>query len=140
MRVAALDYGKARIGVAVADELGMYAHPRPPLDGRNLKAALEGLRKLVRDEGIERFVVGLPVSLSGHEGPAAGQARGFAQKVADATGCEVELWDERLTSVEAHKALRASGVAGRDQRGKVDGVAAAIVLESWLAAQGPDRG
>lgn len=125
--------------MAVADELGMYAHPRPPLDGRNLKSALEALKKMVRDEGIERFVVGLPVTMSGVEGSAADKARTFAQKVANATGCEVELWDERLSTVEAHRALQGIGFDGRDRKGKVDGVAAALVLESWLAAQSPGR-
>ena len=101
MRTAALDFGKARIGVAVADELGVLAHPRPPVDASNLRAALLKIAAIARDEGIDRFVVGLPISLSGHEGQAAAKARVFAQKVADATGCDVEMIDERLSTVEA---------------------------------------
>lgn len=135
MRVASLDHGKARIGVAVADVPGTFAHPRPPIDARDGRRAMAAICKLAEDEEIDRFVVGLPVSLSGLEGEAAERARKFAQRVADATGREVELWDERLTTVEAQRALRGSGVKGRDARGKVDGVAAAIVLEAWLAAR-----
>ncbi len=132
MRVAALDHGKARIGVAVADELGVLAHPRPPIDARDRRRALAAIRELKEEEGITRFLVGLPLSLSGVEGTAAHSARAFAQTVADATGCEVELVDERLTTVEAQRALRTSGVAAKHQRQKVDGVAAAILLQAWL--------
>lgn len=132
MRTAALDFGKARIGVAVADELGMLAHPRPPVDGSNLRAALAKITAIARDEGIDRFVVGLPVSLSGHEGPAAVKARVFAQKVADATGCEVEMIDERMSTIEAQRSLRDSGVSSRDSRGKIDGAAACVILQAWL--------
>jgi putative Holliday junction resolvase len=131
-RVAALDPGKARIGVAVADELGMMAHPRSPVDASNLRSALAKIVALAQDEGITRFLVGLPVSLSGHEGQAAQKARGFAQKVADATGCDVELVDERLSTVQAQRSLRDSGVSSRDARGKIDGAAACVILQAWL--------
>ena len=134
MRTAALDFGKARIGVAVADELGAMAHPRPPVDASNLRAALAKIAAIAKAEGIGRFVVGLPVSLSGHEGPAAQKARGFAQKVADATGCDVEMIDERLSTVEAARSLRDSGVSSRDARGKIDGAAACVILQAWIDA------
>ena len=132
MRTAALDFGKARIGVAVADELGVMAHPRPPIDAGNLRSALAKIVAIAKDEEIGRFVVGLPISLSGREGPAADKARGFAQKVADATGCDVELVDERLSTVEAARSLRDSGVSSRDARGKIDGAAACVILQAWL--------
>ena len=131
-RVAGIDFGKARVGLAVADDLGLYAHARPNLDGRNRKALLAELARVAREDRIERFVVGLPLQLSGEQGPAATRAIGFAQQLADATGVEVELLDERLTTVEADRQLQASGVSRRSARSRVDGVAAAVLLQSWL--------
>lgn len=133
-RVAGIDFGKARVGLAVADDLGLYAHPRPYLDGRNRKALLAELARVAREERLERFVVGLPLELSGAQGPSARRAIEFAQQLANATGVEVELVDERLTTVEADQQLQASGVSRRDARARVDGVAAAVLLQSWLDA------
>ena len=139
MRAAALDFGKARIGLAVADELGLLAHPRPPLAAGSRKAALAALAALASAEKIERFVVGLPVTLSGEQGAAARRVRTFAQQVADATGCDVELWDERLTTVQAKRVLRDQGVSSRDERGVIDGVAACLILQAWLDARSNER-
>lgn len=134
-RVCALDLGKARVGVAVTDDLGLYAHPRPPLDGRNRKALLAALTRLAKDDGIERFLVGLPLDMTGEHGPAARRATQFAQEVADATGCDVELVDERLSTVEAEGHLRAHGMSRREARPHIDGAAAAVVLQAWLDAR-----
>jgi putative Holliday junction resolvase len=133
--VCALDLGKARVGVAVVDDLGLYAHPRPPLDGRNRRALLQAIAKLAREERIERFLVGLPLDMTGEHGPAARRATVFAQEVANATGCEVELVDERLSTVEAEAHLRARGLSRREARPHVDGTAAAVFLQSWLDAR-----
>ena len=136
MRVAAVDFGKARIGLAVSDELGLLAHPRPALGGANIRAALKELGRLAKDEGIDRFLVGHPLELRGAEGPAAARARQFGQDLADATGCEVELVDERLTTVEATRRLRERDELGDPSRerlrDRVDGAAAAILLQAWL--------
>jgi putative holliday junction resolvase len=131
-RVAAVDLGKARVGLAVSDELGMLAHPRPALDGRSLKAVLAALAKLAADEKIARFVVGVPLELSGQGGVAAQRAVRFCQKLADATGCEVELVDERLSTVEATRRLREG--ERKDVGERVDSAAAAILLQQWLDA------
>ncbi len=133
--MAAIDLGKARVGLAVTDELGLMAHPRPALDGRNKKALLASLAELAREEGIARFLVGLPLEMTGVEGPAARRAREIAAELADASGVPVELWDERLTTVEASRRLRAGGVRSHEQKGRIDGAAAAVMLEAWLAAQ-----
>lgn len=127
-----LDHGKARIGVAVSDELGAFAHPRPPIPARDPARALRAVRALSATEELGRVLVGLPTSLSGVEGEAARRARRFAQQVADATGLDVELVDERLSTVHAKRELAMSGVSTRDQRDKVDGVAACLLLQAWL--------
>lgn len=131
-RVAAIDLGKARVGVAVSDELGLYAHPRPFLDGKSRKALLGALSALAREEEITRFLVGLPLEMSGVEGSAARRAMEFAEELASATGLEVELIDERLTTVEASRNLRASGISARRGKRLVDGAAAAVLLQSFL--------
>ncbi len=136
MRVAAIDLGKVRAGVAVSDELGLMAHPRPPLDGRDLRGLIEALRALALAEGIERFVVGLPLDLRGGEGASAQRARRFAGHLADATGRDVELLDERLTTVEAARRMREGGTAAREGRARIDGAAAALLLQAWLDARG----
>lgn len=100
-RTCALDLGKARVGVAIADDLGMMAHPRGVLPGGDTQALLRALRELADEEKIRRFIVGFPLDMKGGEGDQARRARQTAQLIADATGCEVELWDERLTTVQA---------------------------------------
>jgi putative Holliday junction resolvase len=134
-RAAAIDLGKARVGVAVADELGLFAHPRPFLDGRNRRALLDALAALAREEGVTRFLVGAPLELTGREGPAARRAADFARALADATGVDVELIDERLSTIEAARRLREGGVSGRRARERVDGAAAAVLLQAWLDAR-----
>ncbi len=135
VRVAALDVGTVRIGVAVADELGLMAHPRPPVAAAPAARALEALRELAREEGLERFVVGLPLRSSGGEGLVAERVRAFAARVGEATGLPIEFWDERFSTVQASRQLRASGVSAKRGRAFVDSVAACIILQAWLDAQ-----
>lgn len=140
-RVVGLDLGKARVGVAISDELGLLAHERGTLDGRSRKQLLAQLQELARKEGVDRFVVGWPLSMSGGRGGAAERAARFAQQLADATGCEVELLDERLTTVQAERELREAGVRRSRVGRRVDGRAAALVLQTWLdsrASRGGD--
>lgn len=131
-RVCALDLGAVRVGVAVSDELGLMAHPRGALAARPRPAFLAALRDLARDEDLERIVVGLPLDMRGTEGEAARRARDLAQEIADATGCDVELVDERLTTVQAQRALRASGVSGEKARARIDEASAVEILQAWL--------
>jgi putative Holliday junction resolvase len=140
-RVCGLDPGRVRIGVAVDDELGLLAHPRGTLDPRDPKALAEALRELALREDIRRFVVGLPLHLRGGEGASARDARHLAQLVADTTGCTVELWDERLSTVQAQRSLAASEVRGKKARAHIDEAAACAILQSWLdARQGRRKG
>lgn len=131
-RVAALDYGQARIGLAVSDELGMLAHPRPFVPARPLERALRDLRLLFRQEGVQHVLLGLPLSLKGAEGLAAGRARKFGQALGAATGVAIEYVDERLSTVGATARLREAGHDAREARGRVDSAAAALLLQAWL--------
>jgi putative Holliday junction resolvase len=131
-RVAALDYGQARIGLAVSDELGMLAHPRPFVPARPLERALRDLRLFFRQEGVQHVLLGLPLSLKGAEGLAAGRARKFGAALGAATGVAIEYVDERLSTVGAAARLREAGHDARAARGRVDSAAAAILLQAWL--------
>lgn len=141
MRAAGIDVGRVRVGVAVADELGLLAHPRAPVDGRDPRRAVEALASLAVEEQIGTFVVGLPRTLKGEEGPSARRARKFAGALAGRTGLPVELFDEWLSTREARARLRDQGVSDREARGRIDSAAAAVVLQAWLdTRRGPDGG
>jgi putative Holliday junction resolvase len=138
-RTCALDLGKARVGVAIDDELGSMAHPRGVLDARDVRALLGELRRIADEERVVRFVVGLPLDMKGGEGDAARRAREMAQRIADATGREIELWDERLTTVQAQRALSASEVRGKKAKARIDEAAACAILQAWLDARAGHR-
>jgi putative Holliday junction resolvase len=133
--VCALDLGAARVGVAITDELGLMAHPRGALAARPRPALLLALRTLVEEEGIRRIIVGFPLDMRGTEGEAARRARELAQVIADATACEVELFDERLTTVQAQRALTDSGLKGKKGRARIDEASAVAILQAWLDAR-----
>lgn len=135
MRAAAIDLGKVRVGLAIADELGMLAHPRPHLDGHNTRGLIESLKKIADAEGIELFLVGLPRKLGGDEGPPARRARKFAEDLRLRTGRRVELIEEWLSTREARSRLHAQGLDEREIRGRIDSAAAAVLLQSWLDGQ-----
>ena len=139
MRAAAVDLGKVRVGLAVADELGLMAHPRQYLDGRDQRRVVAQLARLAEAEGITVFVIGLPRQLNGKEGLAAGRARRFAEQLAKRTQARVELVDEWLSTVEAHARLREQGTNSREARERIDSAAAALLLQSWLDGQRAPR-
>jgi putative holliday junction resolvase len=132
MRAAGIDLGRIRVGLAVTDELGLMAHPRPYLDGRNPRRVLDALAALVATEQLERFIVGLPRQLDGREGPPARRARKFAEKLERRTGVSVELVDEWLSTKQARDRLREQGLDDRAARERVDSAAAAVLLQAWL--------
>jgi putative holliday junction resolvase len=136
MRPAAIDLGTVRVGLAVADDLGLLAHPRPYLDGRHPGRLVEALAQLAQAEGIDLFLVGLPLRLRGDEGPEARRARKFAADLHAHSGVGVKLVDERLTTREARARLGAQGLRDRDARSRVDSAAAAVLLQSVLDARG----
>ena len=129
-RVMAVDLGSVRTGVAVSDELGMLAQPWKTLPGGD--NALDAVVSAVGELKPSRVLVGLPRNMDGTYGPAAEHSRAFADQLRARVECTVDLWDERLTTVAAQRALRESGRKARDQRGVVDQVAAQILLQSWL--------
>lgn len=140
MKTLGVDPGERRVGIALSDAAGTIAFPREVLTVRSEDEAVQRIAWIVEDEDVERIVVGLPLSLSGEEGPAARKARGFAERLRAATGLPVVEWDERLTSVGAARILHEGGLNTRRQRGRVDKVAAALLLQAYLDAGGGGGG
>jgi putative Holliday junction resolvase len=134
-RVVALDPGSARIGVAVSDSDRRLAFPRAPLEAG--PGEEERCAALVRDESARLVVVGHPLRLDGSVGPAAAHADALAvalRAALEVDDVEVVLHDERLTTVTATSRLREAGHGARTARGRVDGAAAVVLLESWLSS------
>jgi putative pre-16S rRNA nuclease len=134
MTIAAIDYGKRHLGIAAADPSGIVVYPVGVVLRHSLKRDLATLNARLRELEASRVIVGLPLNMDGTPGPAARAAEHFAQHLRTATGLEVELYDERLSTFEAEQRLKA--LAKRGRRGTiVDAVAAVVILESWLEAQ-----
>lgn len=125
-----IDPGERRLGLAVTDELGLMAHPRPVLPAGPLAA--DQIAALVAEEQIGRVVVGLPIRSTGVEGPEAQAARQFAADLAERVTCPVVMWDERLTTVQAKSMLREQGRSRAGRKGGVDSLAATVMLQAYL--------
>lgn len=133
MRALGIDLGSKRIGVALSDAAGTMATPYEVVPRTRDKARdHRRIRELAEEAEAEVLVVGLPLSLDGTEGPAAKAARAEADELAAATGLPVELWDERLTTVTAERALIAADLRGPARRKVIDKVAASVLLQAWL--------
>ncbi len=130
-----LDVGDRRIGVAVSDALGLTAQPVLTLVRSNRKQDVKSLLRLIRRHNCSAIVVGNPLYMSGDVSPQAVKAQSFAQILREETGLPVHLWDERLTTTEAHRHLHAAGRPGSEHKAVVDQVAAVLILESYLEAR-----
>lgn len=133
-RIMGLDVGDRRIGIAVSDALGLTAQPVLTLVRSNRKQDLKSLQRLIRRFNCSAIVVGNPLYMSGDQSPQAAKAQAFARMLREETALPVHLWDERLTTTEAHRHLHASGRPGSEHKAVVDQVAAVLILESFLAA------
>jgi putative Holliday junction resolvase len=131
-RVLGIDYGTARIGVAISDELQMLAHPAETIVIGKTADPLARLATIVREKNVAQIVVGLPRHMNGSLGASAEEAGKFADELRRVVGCEVLTWDERLSTVAAHRALREAGKSSRQTRGYIDQVAAQMLLQSYL--------
>ena len=132
MRILALDLGRRRIGLAISDELGVTAQGLPTLQRKNNRSDLAALARIVQERSVDRILIGNPLHMSGDAGFQAGLARQFGDLVSRYTGKEVQLWDERLTTVEASRVLRASGISIEKRARAVDRLSAVILLQSYL--------
>lgn len=133
MRYLGVDIGKKRTGLAISDPTGLIARPLEVVAGGADAAALgRALRPIVEREEVEGLVVGLPRRMGGEEGPEAVHARAVGVHLARAFGLPVEMWDERLSTVEATDRLIEAGLGREERKDQVDKVAAALILQDFL--------
>lgn len=142
-RILGIDVGERRIGLAISAPEGRLAVPLRVLEASGDDSDARAISDIARDEGVEALVVGLPRSLDGSRGPQARRIEEFARRLAEVSGLPLELWDERLSSVQARRSpaggkerpsagSRRAGGSRRRRRAPIDDTAAAIILESYL--------
>ena len=132
MRILALDHGTRRIGVALSDELKLIAQPLEYIPAEPFADFLARLKELLREKEIELILVGLPRNMDGSYGPAALKVQDLVAALRSAVTVPIQTWDERLTSVTANRLLIQGNVRREKRKQKVDKMAAAILLQSYL--------
>lgn len=133
MRIMAIDYGDARTGVAISDLTGSIVGTTLVVPSYNREKTLVQLKELVEQHSVTELVMGFPKNMDGTEGPRAALYRKFAGLLQEATGLEPVLWDERRTTVDAHRILSDNNRHGKKRKATVDAVAASLILEGYLA-------
>ncbi|MGYP002560080612 len=134
MRIMAIDYGDARIGLAVSDPTGLICGEAWTMQEWNMERAASRICDEAKARGVEHLVLGLPRNMDGSEGPRAELSRKFAALLEETGGIPVTLWDERRSSIEAHAILHTVGKKERSHRRTVDAVAASLILEGYLGS------
>ena len=134
MRVLAIDYGTRRVGMAVSDELGVAARGLPTVHAASQRSAITSVARMAADVEAAELLVGLPLNMDGSRGPMAEAAVTFASELSRTTGLPVRLWDERLTTAAARRAIRETRTR-RGDKGAVDRMAAVLLLNNFLQAQ-----
>src|SRR6266699_894380 len=128
--ILALDFGRARVGAAISDQLQLLAHPLETIPAN--RQATSRVAQIVREKKVDHVVAGIPRQMNGQIGAAATEVLQFVEKLRAILPCPVVTWDERLTTVAAHRALRDAGKKTRQTRGYVDQVAAQMILQNYL--------
>jgi putative holliday junction resolvase len=131
-RILALDVGQRRIGLALSDELGITAQGLPTRTRTRIREDLRYLKALAGEKGVTLLLVGNPLQMDGREGAQSAYVREFAARLGNYTGLPVQLWDERLTTVEAEEILYQGGASFRERKEAVDRMAAMILLRDYL--------
>jgi putative Holliday junction resolvase len=132
MRILAIDHGSKRIGIAISDELKLIAQPLEYIPAEPFAEFLERLKELLRDKQVELILVGMPRNMDGSYGPAALKVQAFVAALKGALTVPIQTQDERLTSAQANRVLIQGGVRRAKRKEKVDQMAAAILLQSYL--------
>ena len=132
MQIMAIDYGDAHTGVALSDPTGFLTGSTRTIHSRSARVVLDELVKLIRDQQVDELVMGFPRNMDGTEGPRAQLYRDFARQVEEATGLKPVLWDERRTTIDAHRILFDAGKNAKKRKKTVDAVAASLILEGYL--------
>jgi putative pre-16S rRNA nuclease len=134
-RILGLDVGSKRIGLAVSDPLGITAQGLETIRRKNKRTDLEQLEKVIQKYEVQELVVGYPLRMSGAEGTQAEKMQRFAAELRQRFQLPVHLWDERLTSAQAHRILRETDMSIKRRSQVVDRMAAVLILQSWMDAK-----
>ena len=132
MRILGIDFGVRRHGLAISDEMGFTAQPAGLVERRGRDPGLDEIEKIAKEKGAERIVVGLPFHMDGRPGDHYDDVMAFIELLEARLGLPVETIDERLTTVQAERALLQAGLSRKKRKGKVDQMAAQLILQSWL--------
>ena len=131
-RIMGIDYGDARTGVAMSDLLCTLVGSTAVVPSRNAEKAIADIVRMAKENQVGTIVVGLPRNMDGSEGVRAELCREFAQKLGQASGLPIVMWDERRTTVEAHNILSQHNYHGQKRKNTVDAVAASLIQEGYL--------
>ncbi|MCI7368802.1 MAG: Holliday junction resolvase RuvX [Firmicutes bacterium] len=132
MRIMGIDYGDARTGLAVSDEMNILVGEAWTVNEWNPERVADVIAQEAQKRNVRRLVLGLPKNMDGSEGPRAEKCRSFAELLRSKTDIELVMWDERRSSIEAHAILHANGKKEKKHRKTVDAVAASLILEGYL--------
>ena len=132
MRVLAIDHGTVRMGIAMSDELKMIAQPLEFIPAEPFSGFLDRLKELLRENEVELILLGMPRNMDGSYGEASMKVREFEAVLKNSITAPIKTWDERLTSVQANRALTQGRVKKKKKRQNVDSISAAILLQSYL--------
>ena len=135
MRIIALDIGEKRIGVALSDPTGTIATPLTTIERDSQSDDIGEILRLASEHDAEEMVVGMPLSMSGRRGPQAGRTAAYIRELSARTDMPIKQVDERLSSVQAERLLRESGITPSKNKGRIDSAAAAVILQSYLDAR-----
>lgn len=133
MRIMAIDYGDARTGIAISDALGMLTGFTTVIHAYTPDKVAAAIQELIAQHQVTELVMGFPRNMDGSEGPRAALYKEFAEHLEQVTGLKPVMWDERRTTVDAHRILSQNNVRGKKRKNTVDAVAASLILEGYLA-------
>lgn len=142
MRLIGLDYGTKTVGVAVSDELGITAQPLETItrtSSKKLRKTLARIESLIKEYDVEKIVLGNPKNMNNTEGDRSVQTEVFKEQLERRTGLPVVLWDERLTTAESERILISGGVRRENRKAVIDQLAASIILQSYMDANGNEE-
>ena len=132
MRILGIDYGDARVGVALSDPLGWTANELPQLKGGDMEVVCAEIGRIVRENNVEKIVLGYPKNMNGTIGPRGELSEQFKEILEKNLGLPVILWDERLTTVSAANVMNTTNIRGKKRKNRLDSLSAALILENYL--------
>lgn len=132
MRILGIDYGDARIGLAISDEMRILATALEPYKPQSMRKSIDYISDFAKNSDVDLIVVGLPLNMNGTEGPQANKVRAFAENLKKVSGIEVVMKDERLTTVYVERAFSETGIKKSKQKNFVDSASAQVILQNYI--------